>query len=173
LKDFDCLSYKTGFEGHAVIEHNSGVILEVSISVSDDHSVEIAKNGKPFEGDGFPLPSYLKLVPRPETPLHDKSIPNNEVLTIISNGKKTRKFDTPLVTIKSESGEVFTDVIANAAVQRIYEEHGTGSKFKIAGKHPKKNKDGLPVNANGEVSQDKHAWIVDIIDCQGIQFDDL
>jgi hypothetical protein len=174
LSDFECLSYKSGIGGYSIIKHKSGVQLTVDISYSEDHVLELVTDGKNgIEGQGLPLPSYLKLVPQPETPLHNNSIPQNEVLEIISNGKKSRKFGTPLITIKSESGQIFADVIANAAVQRIYENHGIGSKFKIVGKRAKKNKEGQPIDSDGNVSTNKHAWIVDIVDCQAPQFDDL
>lgn len=174
LSDFECLSYKTGNNGYCIIEHKSGVQFTVAISRSDEHSVELFEGDIKFiEGEGLPLPSYLKLVPQPETPLHDNTIPHNEILEIISTGKKSRKFDTPLISIKSESGQIFADVLANAIVQRISESYGIGSKFKIVGKRARKNKEGQPIDANGVITHDKPAYIVDIVDCQAPQFDDL
>lgn len=174
LSDFECLSYKTGIGGHSIIEHKSGVQFTVAISCSDEHISELVADDKYFvEGQGLPLPSYLKLVPQPETPLHDNTIPHNEVLEIISTGKKSRKFSTPLISIKSESGQIFTDVIANAIVQRISENYGIGSKFKIVGKRARKNKEGQPIDVNGVISHDKPAYLVDVVDCQAPQFDDL
>ena len=91
LSDFECLSYKSGIGGYSVVKHKSGIELTVNISYSEDHVLELVAEGKDgIEGVGYPLPSYLKLVPQPETPLHNSAIPHNEVLEIISNGKKSR-----------------------------------------------------------------------------------
>jgi len=174
MEEFTAIKYKSGINGWVDIKHISGLELRISISTNDEHTLELStKESEGIEGEGMPNPSYLRLIPQPETPLYSDELAHNKVFTIISNGKFSRKYSTPLVTIKSESGKVFKDVICNSALQRIYKEHGEGAKFKIVSKHPKRNKQGEPVNANGEVSLDNHAWIVNILDCQSVDFSDL
>ncbi|MBW4607095.1 MAG: hypothetical protein KME22_07690 [Hassallia sp. WJT32-NPBG1] len=174
MEGFTPIRYKTGINGWVEIKHKSGLELKISISTNDDHILELSsQESEGIEGEGMPNPAYLRLIPQPETPLYSSELPHNIEFTIISNGKFSRKYNTPLVTIKSESGKVFKDVICNAALQRIYKEYGQGAKFKIASKHPKRNKQGEPVTANGEVSQTNHAWIVNILDCQLVDFSDL
>lgn len=174
MEGFTALKYKSGINGWVDIKHISGMILRISITSHEDHTLELSsKNSEGVEGEGMPKPSYLRLIPQPEMPLYSDELTHDIEFTIISNGKFSRKYSTPLVTIKSESGKVFKDVICNSALQRIYKEHGEGAKFKIISKHPKRNKQGEPVNANGEVSHDNHAWIVNILDCLSFDFSDL
>lgn len=174
MEDFTAIKYKSGVGGWVDVKHKSGLILKISITVSDEHLEDLEANESDgYEGEGLPLPGYLKLIPQPETPLYDSKLPHNVEFTIISNGKFSRKYQTPLVTIKSTTGEVFKDVICNTALNRIYETHGSGAKFKIVSKHPKRNKKGETVTANGEVSTTNHAWIVNILDCQSVDFSDL
>jgi hypothetical protein len=174
MEGFTPIRHKPGIGGWVDLQHESGFIIKINISVSESflEELEISED-EPTEKNGSPLPSQLKLIPQPETPLHDNKLPQGVEFEIISNGKYSRKFNTPLVNIRSENGEVFNDVICNYALQKIYETHGTGAKFKIANKRPKRNKQGEPVTANGEVSKTNHAWIVNLIDCQIVDFSDL
>jgi len=174
MKDFTAIKYKSGINGWVEVKHISGLELKISITTNDDHVLELSGNKSDgVSGDGMPDPSYLRLIPQPETPLYDDKLPHNVEFKILSNGKKSRKFSTPLVTIESEDGKVFRDVICNAALQKIFSEYGVGAKFKIVNKYPKRNKEGNPINANGEVSHDKHVWIVEILNCQLADFSDL
>ncbi len=174
MEDFTAIKHKSGIGGWVDAKHKSGLILKISITTNQEHLEDLESNDSDgYEGEGLPLPSYLRLIPQPETPLHDDKLPLDTELTIISNGKFSRKYQTPLVTIKSATGEIFKDVICNSAVKRIYDTHGNGAKFKIVSKHPKRNKKGETVNANGEVSKENHAWIVNILDCQSVDFSDL
>jgi hypothetical protein len=174
MQGYTPIRHKPGVGGWVDLKHESGFILRIAVSVSESFLEEIeADDIEPVEKDGSPLPSQLKLIPQPETPLYDDKLPHGVVFEIFSNGKFSRKYNTPLVTIKSESGELFNDVICNSALVKIYDTHGIGAKFKIANKRPKRNKDGKPVNAQGEVSETNHAWIVNVIDCQTVDFSDL
>jgi hypothetical protein len=173
MEDFTAIKHKSGISGWVDVKHKSGLILRIGITVSESHLEDLeVDESDGYEGDGMPLPSYLRLIPQPETPLYDSKLPHNVEFTIISNGKFSRKYQTPLVTIKSENGEIFKDVICNSSLNRIYKNYGNGAKFKIVSKHPKRNKKGETVNANGEPSSN-HAWIVNILDCQSVDFSDL
>ena len=173
LTDFTAIKYKSGISGFIDIKHKSGLELKISISTNDDHILELEEAQKPgIDGEGMPNPDYLRLVPQPETPLYSDVLPHNVEIEILSNGRKSRKFETPLVTIKLPDGKIIKDVICNAALERIYQDSGKGAKFKIVGKRPKKNKEGQPVDANGKVSN-KPAYIVDIVNCQSVDFSDL
>lgn len=174
MEDFTAIKHKSGIGGYVDVKHKSGLILKISITTNEEHLEDLESNDSDgYEGEGMPLPSYLRLIPQPETPLYDDKLPVGVELTIISNGKFSRKYQTPLVTVKSATGEVFKDVICNAALKRIHETYGDGAKFKIISKHPKRNKKGETVTANGEVSATNHAWIVNILDCQSVDFSDL
>lgn len=174
LSNFTAIKYKSGISGYIDIKHDTGLKLKISISYSDDHILELeGENSSGFEGKGMPNPSYLKLVPQPETPLYSDILPHDVEIEILSNGRKSRKFDTPLVTVKLPDGKIIKDVISNATLQRIYESHGNGAKFKIVGKRPRKNKDGQPIDSEGKVNPKKPSYIVEIVNCQSVDFSDF
>ena len=174
LTGFTALKYKSGISGHIDIQHKSGLELKISISTNDNHILELEETqSSGFEGEGMPKPDYLRLVPQPETPLYSDVLPHNVEIEILSNGRKSRKYETPLVTVKLPDGKIVKDVICNAALQRIYESSGNGSKFKIVGKRARKNKEGQPIDSDGKVNPSKPSYIVDIVNCQSIDFADL
>jgi hypothetical protein len=174
LVDFTAIKYKSGISGYIDIKHKSGLELKISISTNDDHILELEESESPgFEGEGMPKPDYLRLVPQPETPLYSDVLPHNIEIEILSNGRKSRKFETPLVTVKLPNGKIIKNVICNAALERIYQDSGNGAKFKIVGKRARKNKEGQPIDSDGKVNPSKHSYIVDIVNCQSIDFADL
>ena len=174
LVDFSAIKYKSGISGFIDIKHKSGLELKISISTNDDHILELEESETPgFEGEGMPKPGYLRLVPQPETPLYSDVLPHNVEIEILSNGKKSRKYDTPLVSVKLPDGKIIKDVICNSALQRIYESSGNGAKFKIVGKRARKNKEGQPTDSDGKVNHSKPSYIVDIVNCQSVDFSDL
>lgn len=174
LPGFSFIRYKTGIGGYCDIEYEKGLELRIAISVSDDHIVELVEqNSKGLEAEGSPLPHYLRLVPQPEIPIYSDVLPMNTELTILSNGLKSRKYETPMVTVKAPNGEVFKNVICNADLQRIVETHGLGAKFKIVSKRPRVNREGEPINSEGKVDKKNPSMIVKIADLQGIDFSDL
>lgn len=176
LEGFTPIKYKSGIGGYVDIRHDSGLELKIAISTSEEHILELEDSeSQGIEGEGMPLPSYLRLVPRPETPLHDPKLPHDVELEIVSNGKDSRKYGTPLVVVKLPDGSVIKNVICNAQLERIYQQHGNGAKFKIVGVRPKKNKEGQPIDASGKAvtGNAKPAYLVDIVNCQLADFSDL
>lgn len=167
LEDFTFIEYKTGYSGFAIVQHNeSGLKLQVRMSLSDDHESliklhEVNGTDGSIEGKGNPDPSYVAVVPQPEIPLWSREVPMNEVLEIISNGSFSREHQTPLVTLKTASGEIIKNVITNARLRAIYNQHGVGAKFKISDRRQQKVKGG---NSN---------WRVDLIDLQTATFEDF
>lgn len=167
---FEFVKYKSGVSGFCEVKHTSGLTLRIGISVSDDERIE----GSNDELDGVPLPHKLKLVPRPETPLHSEVIPVNDELEIVRNELRSREFKTPLVDVKIiRTGEILKNVICNAALERILDKYGIGGKFKVVGKRPRTNKKGEPIDANGKPNKLRPSWSVQITDCQGTDFSDL
>ena len=174
LTDFAFVRYQSGISGWADIQHASGLQLRVGMSVSDEHVTELVTlNKKGIEGNGEPKTQYLKQLPKPEIPIYSHLLPVNAVLTIIKHGDKSKKFDTPLIDAQSSEGEIFKNIICNAALERIIEAHGVGAKFKITGKRPKVNKDGKEIDSEGKVNSKNPAMIVQIADLQGLDFSDL
>lgn len=170
VEGFDFVKYKSGVSGFCEVKHTSGLTLIIGISVSDDERID----GSNDEIEGTPLPHKLKVVPRPEIPLYSEIVPVNDELEIVRNGLQSKEFKTPLVDVKiTRTGEVLKNVICNAALERILEKYGVGGKFKIAGKRPRTNKKGEPIDANGKVNKSRPSWSVQIVDCQGTDFSDL
>ena len=121
MEGFNALKYKSGINGWVDVKHVSGLELRISITTNDEHTLELSsKESEGIESEGLPNPSYLRLIPQPETPLYSDELAHNEEFTIISNGKFSRKYSTPLMTIKSESGKVFKDVICNSALHPAF-----------------------------------------------------
>jgi hypothetical protein len=169
VKGCEFIKHKAGIGGYCVVKHESGLELRIAVSISDDTRLEEHQ-----EKDGQPLPHQLSRVPRPEIPLYSDVLPHNEELEIISNGLKSREHGTPLVNVKLiKTGEVFKNVICNAMLERILNKHNIGAKFKIAGKQPRTNKNGQPIDSNGKINKEKPSWNVQIVDCQGADFSDL
>lgn len=174
LSGFTSIKYKSGISGYIDIKHETGLALKISISYSDDHILELeGENISGYEAKGMPKPSYLRLLPQPETPLYSEILPHNVEIEIVSNGKKSRKYDTPLVSVKLPDGKIILNIICNATLQRIYESHGVGARFKIVGKRPRKNKEGQPIDSDGKVNIKKPSYIVEIVNCQSVDFSDF
>ncbi len=173
-KDFEFIRYKSGIDGWCDIKHKSGLELRVSISASYEHILELsAQDSNGIEGEGQPLPNYLRLVPQPGIPLYSDALPQNTDLEILtdSNRKKVREYQSPMVTIKTSSGEVIKNVICTPSLERIFRNYGAGAKFRIVGKCLRKNSEGQPSDSEGKVNYDKPAWIVQVVDCQTPNFD--
>ena len=173
LDGFDFVSYKTGINGFCVVSYQ-GLQLKIAMSVSDTHVDDLINTGaKGIDGSGKPDPSYLRRLPQPETPLYSDDLPQNTALTVVSIGKVTQKFETPLVDVTDIKGKVYKNVICNTELTGIVTKHGLGSKFKILGKRARVNKEGLPIDATGKVNKLKPSYIVQILDMQGLDFSDL
>lgn len=174
LSGFTFIAYKSGISGHCDIKHESGVELRIAISYSDEYVKEIVdKKSKVIEGEGAPLPHYLKQVPQPEIPLYSDQLPRDVELTVIATGLKSRKHQSPMVTATAINGEVFKNIICNAELLRIVEKHGLNAKFKIGSMREKPSKDDELIKNKGKVDKKKPAMIVQIIDLQGEDFSDL
>ncbi len=164
--DFKTVQYKTGVSGFALVEHiPSGVYFRTSISINPDSLLDLEKedtDGK--EGTGDPPISLLRKLPEPETPLHSPILPRNIPLEIISAGKKSKEYSTPLVDLKDETtDEIYKDVITNKEVQRILESFGIGAKFKI-----------IKVRQRNNTDRGKQpSYTVDILPLCGVDFSDL
>jgi len=173
LDGFDFVSYKTGINGFCVVSYN-GLTLKIGMSVSDSHVEDLINTGaRGIDGSGKPDPSYLRKLPQPEIPLYSDDLPQNVALTIVTTGKTTQRFDTPLVDITDPKGKLYKNVICNSDLASISTKHGIGSKFKIIGKRARVNKEGLPIDATGKVNKFKPSYIVQLQDLQGLDFSDL
>lgn len=173
LDGFEFVSYKTGINGFCVVSFN-GLTLKIGMSPSDTHVNDLVDTGaKGIDGSGKPDPSYLRKLPQPETPLYSDDLPQNTALTVVSTGKTTQRFDTPLVDITDPKGKVYKNVICNSDLSSIATKHGIGAKFKIIGKRARVNKEGLPIDSTGKVNQKKPSYIVQLQDLQGLDFSDL
>lgn len=181
---FEFVSYTTGYSGNCIVRHESGLQLQTPISTNQAHIEKlVGDNKRGLEGTGSPLPEYLSPVPQPEIPLYNDDLPQNQALEVVKTGKTTRQFQTPMVDVKTQSGTIIKNLICNADLQRIVERYGVGAKFQIAGKRPRLNKEGLPINEFGKTEaewkadKNKETWkpaqIVQIADLQGTDFSDL
>ena len=170
------LTWVAAIKGETLVEIN-GVTLKTGFNASEQCVEAIAKdglNGPGLTGEGIPPLNLLSPIPQPETPIYSDILPLDTVLEITRTGKTSRKFETPMVdVIDRATGEVFTNLICNADLQRIAETHGIGAKFKIVGKAPKTNREGVPIDADGKVNRSKPAYIVKIADLQGDDFSNL
>lgn len=174
LTGFSFTRYKTGISGYCDIKYDKGLELRIGISANDEHiTALVEQNSKGIESEGQPLPHYLRQVPQPEIPIYSDVLPMDTALIILSDGLKSRKFNTPLVTVKAPNGEIFKNVICNSDLERILESYGVGAEFKIVSKRPRCNRNGEPINADGKVDKKNPSMIVKITDLQGVDFSDL
>jgi hypothetical protein len=167
------LSYNSGINGHTIIEIE-GLKFQIGFNPSQSHIEELVNlKVTGIDGEGSPKPEMVAPIPQPETPIYSDEIPSNVTLTIVKTGKQSRKFSTPLIDIETPTGEVLKNVICNADLTRIVETYGKGASFKIVGKAPRLNKEGLPIDSEGKVNKLKPAYMVQIADLQQTDFADL
>ncbi len=130
IRDFFALLFQS--YNRVTLKHSSGIKLIAAIVCSSDHLNQLQIEDEKFlEGDGEPPLEYLKAIPQPETPLHSPILPHNEVLEVITTGRKTKLFSTPLVDLKDSTGNVYRDVITNSELQQLLLDYGKGVKFEI------------------------------------------
>jgi hypothetical protein len=167
------LSYNSGINGFTIVEID-GIKYQIGFNPSQSHIEELVNlKVTGIDGEGSPKPEMVAPIPQPEIPIYSDEIPNNVTLTVVKTGKQSRKFSSPLIDIETPTGEILKNVICNADLSRIVETYGKGATFKIVGKAPKLNKDGLPIDAEGKVNKLKPAYMVQIADLQQTDFSDL
>ena len=170
------LTWVAAIKGQTIVEID-GVTLKTGFNPSE-HCIEIIAtdglNGPGLTGEGNPPVDLVSPLPQPETPIYSDSLPLDTVLEITKTGKTSRKFETPMIdAIDRATGEVFTNLLCNADLQKIAETHGIGARFKIVAKAPKLDREGNPVDATGKINRSKPAYIVKIADLQGEDFSNL
>ncbi len=154
--DVEYISYLTGLSGYAIVKIKNTqfqIGLTANLDLEDDELDSI-------EGIGTPPSEVLGYEKRPEIPLKSDSIPMNEELIVIGNGKKSREHNTPMCDMKVVStGEIIKNVLCNTQLERLIEKYGTKGdcKFKVTRKT--KTKDGKSK--------------VSILDLNGMDFSDL
>jgi hypothetical protein len=170
------LTWVAAIKGETIVEID-GVTLKTGFNASEACVEIIAKdglNGAGLTGEGNPPTNLVSPIPQPEIPVYSDILPIDVVLEITKTGKTSRKFETPMVdAIDRATGEVFTNLICNADLQRIAETHGIGAKFKIVGKAPRLDREGNPIDATGKINRSKPAYVVKIADMQGDDFSNL
>lgn len=154
LSEVKYINYVTGLGGYAVVEigkQQFQIGLIANLDLEDDLNAE---------GKGKPPVEVLGFERRPEIPLKSDAIPLNVELIVISNGKKSREYNTAMCDVKiAETGEIIKNVLCNTQLERLIEKYGsTGDcRFKVT----KKTK----------VKDDKTK--VSILDLNGVDFSDL
>jgi hypothetical protein len=166
-------SYNSGIRGYTIIELE-GIFLKTGFNPASIHIEELVNlKVDGIDGEGVPKVVIVSDIPQPETPIYSDEIPHNVELKIIKTGKRSRKFDTPLVDVEVPTGKILKNVICNSELARIVETNGIGAKFKIVGKAPRVNKEGLPIDSEGKVNKAKPSYTVQIADLQLTDFSDL
>lgn len=159
LSDVEYTNYVTGLGGYAVVkvgDTNFQIGLTANLDLDDD---ELEKF-QGMDGKGKPPIEVLGYEKRPEIPLKSESIPLNEELVVINNGRKSREYQTPLCDVRvSSTGDVIKNVLCNTQLERLIEEYGTDGncKFKVTRKTTSKD---------GKTK-------VSILDINGYDFSDL
>lgn len=157
LSEVEYIKYVTGLGGYAVIKienTNFQIGLTANLDLDDD---ELEKF-EGIDGTGEPPIEVLGYEKRPE--IHLKTIPENEELIVVANGKKSCKHETSMCDVKiSSTGEIVKNVLCNTQLERLIVQYGSegGCKFKITKKT--KLKDGKTK--------------VSILDLNGVDFSDL
>lgn len=170
----EILSWSALIKGSAIISIG-GQSFEIGFNPSDE-AIDRATNNledPTLAGEGNPPPDLVAPIPHPEIPPYSKELAENIVFEIKAVGRKSQKYQTPMIDIQSEKGEFFRDVICNAEMEKIASTYGVGGKFKIVGRAKRVNKEGLPIDSDGNVNREKPSWIVKIADLQGEDFSDL
>lgn len=156
LSEVKYVSYVTGLGGYAVIEVGKQLFqigITANLDLEDDELDSI-------DGQGEPPIEVLGYEKRPEIPLKSDSIPLNEELIVIGNGKKSREYNTAMCDIKVVStGEIIKNVLCNTQLERLIQKYGTDGncKFKITKKSKAKD----------------NKTKVSILDLNGVDFSDL
>jgi len=159
LDNVEYISYVTGLGGYAIVKvgnTNFQVGLTANLDLEDD---ELEKF-EGMEGEGKPPIEVMGYQKRPEIPLKSDVIPLNEELIVVSNGKKSREYNTPMCDLKvSSTGEIVKNVLCNSQLERLIVEYGSKGdcKFKITKKTQLKD---------GKTK-------VSILDLNGVDFSDL
>lgn len=167
------LSYNSGISGFYEFKLQ-GQTFRTGFNPSQTHIKQlVSMQSKGLDGEGLAPNDIVAPVPQPEIPIYSDVLPQNVPLEVISNNKVSRKYETPMITVKAPNGETFKNVICNSALESLVETHGIGAKFKIGDKAPRVNKEGQPIDANGKVNKLKPSYIVQIIDLQATDFSDL
>lgn len=156
LTKVEYINYVTGLAGYAVVKVGSAnfqIGLTANLDLDDDELQGV-------DGEGKPPVEVLGYEKRPEIPLKSDSIPVNEELVVIANGRKSREYDTPMCDLKvSSSGEIIKNVLCNTQLERLIIDYGSEGdcKFKITKKTQLKD---------GKTK-------VSILDLNGVDFSDL
>lgn len=156
LSDVEYIRYVTGLGGYAVVkvgDTNFQIGLTANLDL-DDEKLEGA------EGTGTPPVEVIGYEKRPEIPLKSDSIPLNEELIVIRNGKKSREYNTPMCDLKvSSTGEIIKNVLCNTQLERLIGEYGSKGECKFKVTRKTQLKDGKTK--------------VSILDLNGFDFSDL
>ena len=132
LEGFEILKYKTGVNGRVVLKYNNlEAIASIACSPEYLNELQIEELNDGIEGEGSPPVKYLKEIPQPETPLYSPILPHNEALEVISTGKVTREFSTPMVDLKDTSGNIYRNVITNEQLRELVAIYGNNVVFEI------------------------------------------
>lgn len=159
LDNVEYINYVTGLGGYGIIKvgnANFQIGLTANLDLDDD---ELEKF-EGIEGTGEPPIEVLGYEKRPEIPLKSDSIPLDQELIVIANGKKSREYDTPMCDLKvSSTDEIIKNVLCNSQLERLIAEYGSKGdcKFKITKKTKLKG---------GKTK-------VSILDLNGVNFSDL
>lgn len=153
LPNVEYIRYVTGLGGYAVVKIGN---QEFQIGLIPNLDLETDF----MEGKGIPPIEILGYEKRPEIPLKSDSIPLNQELIVVGNGKKSREYGTAMCDVKiASTGEVIKNVLCNTQLERLIEKYGKDGqcRFKVTKKTATKN-------GNTRVS---------ILDLNGVDFTDL
>ena len=156
LLNVEYVSYVCGLGGYAVIKVGTS---NFQIGLTANLEIDDLENS---EGNGKPPSEVLGYEKRPEIPLRSDSIPLNEEIIVIGNGKKSREYGTALCDIKiTSTGEIIRNVLCNTQLERLIKKYGSDGncKFKVTKKSPN--------------TKDSKKTTVSILDLNGVDFSDL
>jgi hypothetical protein len=121
-EDFEVLEWKAGDVNHAIIkskEHD--VTLTIAMALEDYVLNDVrSQHGNRLEGQGLDtlIPFWLKPAPQIELPL--RNLPVGVELTIIQdNDQRSKQFNTQLVDVIDNNGNLYKNVITNADLRNL------------------------------------------------------